>query len=177
MKEMSRLYQIQDQVRARTEEMAAAHGNWPCRKGCDDCCRHLASVPRVTRDEWLLIERAIDGLPAGIAAVLRERIRDSAQKSRPVICPLLDEDTGACLIYTARPVACRSYGFYAERDKVLGCHRIETLAQESQDVIWGNHESLEERLDHLGSALELFEWLATASAGTRSDPSFPPASA
>ncbi|HVV47965.1 MAG TPA: YkgJ family cysteine cluster protein [Bryobacteraceae bacterium] len=176
MKEMSRLYQIQERVRARTEEIAAAHGNWPCRKGCDDCCRRLASVPRVTRDEWLLMESAIDALPPGIAAVLRERIRDSARNTRPVICPLLDPDTGACLIYTARPVACRSYGFYAERDKVLGCHRIETLARESQDVIWGNHESLEERLAHLGPARELFEWLSRASAETRSDPSFPPAS-
>lgn len=163
---MTRLYQIQDQVRTRTETIAAAHGNWPCRKGCDDCCRHLASVPRVTRNEWLLIESALD-------SALRERIRNSAQQTRPVVCPLLDTDSGACLIYEVRPVACRSYGFYAERGKVLGCHRIETLARESHDVIWGNHESLEERLDQLGPARELFEWLATASAETQSDPSSP----
>ncbi|HEY4087139.1 MAG TPA: YkgJ family cysteine cluster protein [Bryobacteraceae bacterium] len=167
---MTRLYQIQEQVRARTEEIAETHGDWPCRKGCDDCCRHLASVPRVTRDEWLLIDSAID-------ATLRERIRASAQNTRPVICPLLDEDSGACLIYAARPVACRSYGFYAERDKVLGCHRIETLAQESQDVVWGNHEILEERLARLGQARELFKWLATTSAEKQSDPSSPPPSA
>jgi Fe-S-cluster containining protein len=167
---MMRLYQIQEQVRARTEEIAASHGNWPCRKGCDDCCRHLASAPRVTSGEWLLMESAID-------ATLRERIRDSAQKMRPVVCPLLDEDSGACLIYAVRPVACRSYGFYAERDKVLGCRRIETLARESHDVVWGNHESLEARLAQLGPARELFEWLAITSAETRSDPSSPPASA
>ena len=177
MKEMRQLYQIQEQVRARTEEIAAAHGDWPCRKGCDDCCRHLASVPRVTRDEWLLMEGAIGALSDETAVVLRQRIHDSAQKTRPVVCPLLDTDSGACLIYAARPVACRSYGFYAERDKVLGCHRIEKLARESPDVIWGNHESLEERLAQCGPALELSEWLATASAGTRSNPSSPPASA
>ncbi len=170
MKEMTRLYQIQEQVRTRTQEIAAAHGNWPCHKGCDDCCRHLASVPRVTHDEWLLIESALN-------RELRARIRDSAQQVRPVVCPLLDEDSGACLIYKVRPVACRSYGFYAERDKVLGCHRIETLAQEASDVIWGNHEPLEDRLDRLGPALELFEWLATASEGTQSDPSSPSPSA
>jgi len=152
---MTPLYQIQEQVRARTEETAAAHGNWPCRKGCDDCCRHLASVPRVTRDEWLMIENAINPR-------LRERIRGSAQKTRPVVCPLLDEDSGACLIYAVRPVACRSYGFYAERDKVLGCHRIETLARDSLHVIWGNHETLEDRLAQLGPARELPEWLAVS---------------
>jgi Fe-S-cluster containining protein len=155
MKEMTRLYQIQEQVRTRTEEVAAAQGNWPCRKGCDDCCRHLASVPRVTRDEWLLMESAMN-------AMLRERIRESAQKTRPVVCPLLDEASGACLIYAVRPVACRSYGFYAEREKVLGCHRIATLARESHDVVWGNHETLDERLAQLGPARELFEWLATS---------------
>jgi Fe-S-cluster containining protein len=159
MKEMTRLYQIQEQVQTRTEEIAAAHGNWPCRKGCDDCCRHLASVPRVTRDEWLLMETALN-------ANLRERIRDSAQKTRPVVCPLLDEESGACLIYAVRPVACRSYGFYAERDKVLGCHRIEALARGSHAVIWGNHEALDERLAQIGLTRELFEWLATESAGT-----------
>lgn len=170
MKEMTRLYHIQEQVRARTEEIAASHGNWPCHKGCDDCCRRLASVPRVTRDEWLLIDSALN-------PVLRERIRASAQNSRPVICPLLDEDSGACLIYAMRPIACRSYGFYAEREKVLGCHRIETLAQESQDVVWGNHEALDERLAQLGPARELFEWLAIESEGKQSDPSSPPSSA
>jgi len=168
--EMMRLYQIQEQVRARTGEIAAAHGNWPCRRGCDDCCRHLASVPRVTRDEWQLMEPALN-------ANLRERIRESARQTRPVVCPLLDEDSGACLIYAVRPVACRSYGFYAERDKVLGCHRIETVARESHDVVWGNHEALDARLAQLGPARELFDWLATESAETQSGPSSPPPSA
>ncbi|HVY91530.1 MAG TPA: YkgJ family cysteine cluster protein [Bryobacteraceae bacterium] len=156
---MNRLYQIQEQVRERTEQIAAAHGNWPCRKGCDDCCRHLAAVPRVTKDEWLLIAGAIDAMPAPLAETIRGRLRKSAGSTRPIVCPLLDMDSGACLIYAARPVACRSYGFYAARDKVLGCHRIESLAGESSAIIWGNHEPLEERLNQLGPARELPEWL------------------
>jgi Fe-S-cluster containining protein len=108
-----------------------------------------------------------------MAEMLRARMRDSAGAVRPVVCPLLDTGSGSCLIYEARPVACRSYGFYAERQHVLGCHRIEALARESADVIWGNHESLEERPRALGPALELFEWLATVSGGTRSGPSSP----
>jgi Fe-S-cluster containining protein len=156
---MNRLYQIQEQVRERTAQVAAAHGDWPCRKGCDDCCRHLAAVPRVTGDEWLLIADAIDALPTPLAQTVRARLRESAGSTRPVVCPLLDMDSGACLIYAARPVACRSYGFYAERDKVLGCHRIERLAQQSADIIWGNHEPLEERMSQFGAARELPEWL------------------
>jgi len=54
------------------------------------------------------------------------------------------------------PVAC---GFYAERADVLGCNRIESISQQSPDVIWGNHAALEERMRELGSAKELSMWL------------------
>jgi Fe-S-cluster containining protein len=156
---MTRLSQIQDEVRLRAEEIASTYGNWPCRKGCDDCCRRLASVPRVTREEWLAIATAIDALPTETAKHAKQRIRDSAGLSRPVICPLLDADCGTCLVYEARPIACRAYGFYAERREVLGCSRIESVALESPDVVWGNHAALEERVDRLGPAAELFAWL------------------
>jgi len=156
---MNQLYQIQTEVRLRVQATEAAHGSWPCRKGCDDCCRHLASAPRVTEAEWGLIARAIAALPASTAGLVRERIRDSAPLTRPVVCPLLDSDSGTCLIYEARPVACRAYGFYAERGDVLGCSRIEALARESTDIVWGNHPALEDRLQRLGPGAELFVWL------------------
>lgn len=145
------LVQIQEDVHRRTEAVAAAHGAWPCRKGCDDCCRNLAAPPRVTREEWVSIAAAIDSLPAATAEVARRRIGESAHQTRPIICPLLDLDSGACLVYAARPVVCRAYGFYADRDGVLGCARIETIARESGDVIWGNYEALEDRLAGLGT--------------------------
>ena len=154
---MSRLYQIQEAVRQRAEEIAAIHGNWPCRKGCDDCCRHLASVPKITREEWERIVAALDRLPAEAAAQALCRIRGC--HSQPSICPLLDLDTGCCLVYEARPLACRAYGFYAERESVLGCHRIESIAAECPDVVWGNHATLEERLSSLGPSADLWEWL------------------
>lgn len=156
---MTPLYQIQDDVRLRTEAMAAAHGNWPCRKGCDDCCRHLAAAPRVTAEEWVLIANAIGALPPDAADTVRQRVRDSAGATRPVVCPLLDCHSGTCLVYEARPVACRAYGFYAERRDVLGCSRIELLSRESNDIVWGNHAALEERLQQLGSSAELSVWL------------------
>jgi len=78
---------------------------------------------------------------------------------RPVVCPLLDLDSGTCLVYQARPVACRAYGFYAEGESVLGCSRIESVAADSPEVIWGNHRMLEDELHCLGPAAELAEWL------------------
>lgn len=135
--------------------MVAARGDWPCRKGCDDCCRRLASVPLVSRVEWEEIRRALDSLPAEV----EERIRESAGGSRPFVCPLLDRDSGACLVYAARPVECRTYGFYVERERVIGCERIEALAKDSPDVIWGNHETIDAELGKLGAAAPLYEWL------------------
>jgi Fe-S-cluster containining protein len=114
----------------------------------------------VTRQEWEPIRDALPALPAGTAAAVRHRIRESAQASRPVICPLLDPQSGACLVYAARPVPCRSYGFYAEREFVLGCGRIEAIASATSTIIWGNHTALEERMEALGDAAELSEWLA-----------------
>jgi uncharacterized protein len=156
---MTHLYEIQREVRLRAEDIASTHGNWPCRKGCDDCCRSLAAVPRVTEQEWRPIAGAIDALPPDLADAVRQRIRDSANATRPVICPLLDTDTGSCLVYEARPVACRAYGFYAERHEVLGCGRIESVLRQSPDVVWGNHAALEDRLRGLGPAVELPVWI------------------
>jgi hypothetical protein len=76
-----------------------------------------------------------------------------------VVCPLLDTDSGACLVYEARPVACRAYGFYAERQFVLGCSRIEAMAPQRPNIVWGNHIALEDRLLSLGAAVPLSDWL------------------
>lgn len=135
---MTTLYRIQEETRLRAGAIASSHGDWPCRKGCDECCRSLAAVPRISREEWQQISAAIDELPGVTAQQARQRIRAAAALSRPIVCPLLDLQTGACLVYHARPVACRAYGFYAERDRVLGCGQIESVAAHSPDVVWGN---------------------------------------
>lgn len=157
---MTRLHQIQQAVQARVEQTISAHANWPCRKGCDDCCRHLASLPRITREEWQLIATALQALPYATAELVRARVQEAASRSRPYTCPMLDTSTGSCLIYDARPVACRSYGFYVEREYILGCSRIESIQRDAPDVIWGNHATLEEQLRSLSPRAELPEWLA-----------------
>ncbi len=160
----SQLHVIQDDVRLRVEDIEASHGSWPCRKGCDDCCRRLASVPTVTEPEWRAIAEAMESLPKDTLDVIRKRIQDSALLSRPIVCPMLDTSSGACLVYEARPVACRAYGFYVERNDVLGCTRIEAIGRDSTQVIWGNHVALEERVSTLGPASELHVWLASEEA-------------
>jgi Fe-S-cluster containining protein len=156
---MSGLVSIQEAVGARVAGILEARGEWPCRKGCDDCCRRLASVPLVSGVEWSAIEKAIEALPGLIAETVRQRVQESAAGVRPFTCPLLDREAGACLVYEARPVQCRTYGFYAERDKVLGCERIEAVACEDPGVVWGNHRAVEAGLAELGPARPLHEWL------------------
>ena len=160
---MTPLHVIQAEIGARSEAIATAHPQWPCRKGCDDCCRRLASVPVVTGAEWQLIDGAIRAMPGETAEGVRQRIRESAGSVRPVVCPLLDTSAGTCLVYEARPVACRSYGFSAEREGVLGCGRIETLAEQLPDVVWGNQAAIEDRLRLLGPGRSLAEWLYLSS--------------
>jgi Fe-S-cluster containining protein len=77
-----------------------------------------------------------------------------------MVCPLLDEKSGACLVYAARPVACRTYGFYADREGGLYCTLIEEYAATTHTIVWGNHEAVEARLDAIGSRRNLVEWLA-----------------
>jgi Fe-S-cluster containining protein len=163
---MTRLLQIETSVHARTTAVESAHPDWPCRKGCDECCRNLASVPKVSAVEWARIEAALSRLPSDTAAAARTRVRESSTAARPVVCPLLDTATGACLIYDARPIACRAYGFYAERQFVLGCHRIEAIGAALPDVVWGNHPALEHDLDSLGPAASLSDWLAHDAEGS-----------
>jgi Fe-S-cluster containining protein len=156
---VEQLCQIQETVRLRAEGTVLANPEWPCRKGCDDCCRRLAAPPRISKAEWRLIATALDALAADIADSLRRRIANSASTSAPVVCPLLDTASGSCLVYEARPVACRAYGFYAERQYVLGCPRIESIAQERSDIVWGNHAALEDRLLSLDEAGLMSDWL------------------
>jgi Fe-S-cluster containining protein len=73
---------------------------------------------------------------------------------------MLDKTAGACLIYAYRPLACRTYGFYVERDKGLYCHDIELRVEKGElnNVVWGNHDSVNRHLDKLGDKRNLVEW-------------------
>jgi Fe-S-cluster containining protein len=168
---MSQLSELHLDIDARVESIRDGHTDWLCGKGCDSCCKRLAEVPQLTSAEW-------DLLREGLAALPPERLREISQEiaslaesiSRPVICPLLDRATGACPVYLHRPVACRTYGFYMQRDLGLFCRDIENLVAEGAlpNVVWGNHDAIDHRLASLGESRSLTAWFADWQRESRS---------
>ncbi|MFH1155987.1 MAG: YkgJ family cysteine cluster protein [Pseudomonadota bacterium] len=71
-----------------------------CRQGCDTCCRHLSLFPV----EAVSIRLALDSLGQSE----KTRIMDRAMAASEDACPLLDQ--GICLMYSHRPIICRTHG-------------------------------------------------------------------
>lgn len=157
------LYRLHDDIDARVATIRASHPDWLCAKGCASCCRRLADVPQLTEAEWALLQTGIARLPVERRGqIARDIAALAANPSPPVTCPLLDPATDACLVYAERPVACRSYGFYVQRALGLYCGEIEAQADDGvlADVIWGNHDAIDQALAALGTARPLTEWFA-----------------
>jgi Fe-S-cluster containining protein len=157
---MEQLVALHAAVEARTRSTADTHPWWPCRKGCDDCCRRLAAAPVLTEPEWVLVREALTGLPEAVRSAVERRIAMLSDVRQPIVCPMLDTACGACLIYDARPVACRTYGFYVDREGGLYCPKIEDAAASAAGIIWGNQEAVESRLDAIGTRLPITDWFA-----------------
>ena len=70
------------------------------------------------------------------------------------------------MVYAHRPVACRTYGFYVQRDKGLYCQDIESRVAQGDwaTVIWGNHDVIDRQLNALGDSRDLTEWFALWNA-------------
>jgi Fe-S-cluster containining protein len=108
------------------------------------------------------MQHAIAALARDVRVQVHAGIASLAGIEGRVTCPLLSEN-GSCRIYDARPIACRSYGFYTERDAGLHCERVlDALAPELDQVVWGNGEALARELDALGEARPLDRWLKDA---------------
>jgi len=147
------------EIDSRTGEIAASRPDWPCRKGCDNCCRRLAEPPRLTRAEWELLEDGLKRLSQDTRSGIEKRLREPPGR----VCPFLEAATGSCLVYDFRPVACRTYGFYMERDKGLYCKQIEddVAAGKMDGVVWGNAAGIEARMSQLGERIRLNDWFST----------------
>ena len=159
---MNSLFQIHSDIDARVETISGEHSHWLCHKGCDGCCRRLAEIPKLTGAEWALLREGLSALPAAVQLDIRQKIEAlREQVTRPLVCPMLNQAEGVCLVYAHRPVACRTYGFYQQRDKGLYCQDIETqvAAGEWVTVVWGNHEVIDSRLKALGDSRDLTEWI------------------
>nr|WP_207186183.1 YkgJ family cysteine cluster protein [Rhodocyclus purpureus] len=167
------LSSLHAEIDARVSAIRNERQDWPCGKGCDTCCQQLAEVPQLTAPEWELLRAGLAALPAArresIARAIRElaaaestRAAAGIRERRRVACPLLDTESGACPVYAQRPVACRSYGFYVQRELGLYCADIEqrVAGGDFADVVWGNHDAIDSRLARMGESRPLTEWFA-----------------
>lgn len=160
---MSKLSLLHSEIDGRVTLIRQDRPDWQCSKGCDHCCRGLADVPRLTAAEWALLEQGLSLLPAQrLAEIGRDMAAMAAQASRPLTCPMLDLASAACPVYAQRPVACRTYGFYVQRDKGLYCADLEAqvAAGVLDDVVWGNHDGIDRQLGSLGETRPLTQWFA-----------------
>jgi len=156
-----RLAEVHADIEARVQSIRSDRADWPCAKGCDRCCRQLADVPKLTESEWALLCEGLAVLPTARLAEIRAEVAALAHDHpRPVICPLLDRENGACPVYPQRPVACRTYGFYVQRDLGLYCGEIEARVEQGAlaDVVWGNQDAVERALAPFGVTRSLVEW-------------------
>lgn len=162
------LVRLHAEIDGRVASIRENHPDWLCGKGCDSCCRRLAEIPELSATEWELLRQGLAGLtPEHLGEIGRAMADLAGETARPLTCPLLDQETGACPVYAQRPVACRTYGFYAQRDKGLYCGEIETqvAAGALADVVWGNHDAVDQQLARLGESRPLTEWFAAWQAG------------
>ena len=174
---MIRLTQLHAEIDRRVVSIREKRPDWLCAKGCDGCCRQLAAVPRLTAVEWSGLRAGLAALPADRLGEIRRNMAALAgPESRPVVCPLLDASTGVCPVYAQRPVACRTYGFYVQRDKGLYCSGIESSVTRGvlADVVWGNHDPIDQQLAGLGETRALNDWFGRWERGESVDAAFSP---
>jgi Fe-S-cluster containining protein len=172
------LTQLHTDIDTRVASIRENRPDWLCGKGCDSCCRRLAEVPQLSAAEWDFLQQGLAELSTEhLAQISRDMAALASQKTRPVVCPLLDNTTGACPVYAQRPVACRSYGFYVQRDKGLYCSDIESIFADGglSDVVWGNHDAIDRQLAGLGESRSLTEWFAMWKRDDLPSASSPPA--
>ena len=87
-----------------TAQHAAA---FACQPGCSSCCyQHLSVLPV----EFARLAAAVGALDEEAREALAARLQDVPGRGRDdPRCPLLD-DEGACRVYAARPLICRTHG-------------------------------------------------------------------
>ncbi len=161
--EINLLIELHADIDHRVEAIREDHPDWLCRSGCEGCCHRLAEIPQLTTAEWTLLREGLSQLPAALQLSIRQNVEALAeQQSRPIVCPMLNQETGTCRIYIYRPIACRTYGFYVQRDKGLYCKDIEAQLANGilDDVVWGNHDAIDHRLKHTGETRELTAWFS-----------------
>jgi Fe-S-cluster containining protein len=158
---MNKLSKLHADIELRVQIIRNSHADWLCGLGCDSCCHRLSEIPLLTITEWDLLKEGLAALPPEQLLEIGQDITAlTEQTSRPIVCPILDRSAGACRVYAHRPVACRTYGFYVQRDKGLYCKDIESRVAHGDwaEVVWGNQDAIDHRLSGLGDTRELTQW-------------------
>lgn len=153
------LYAAIDQ---RVAAITAAQPLWPCHKGCDGCCRRLAQTPEMTAAEWHVVYNGFLHLEPAMQDHVASKIRALAQAPQPhVMCPFLDDTSGACRIYAHRPAACRMYGFYVSHEGNWWCDIIEARHADGmgEGLILGNHRAMMRQCEaQFGEVKSIVAW-------------------
>ena len=103
VKSVLQLKVLDQAIEARVSGCLETKPDWPCRKGCDYCCRHLAAIPEVSVVEWERVKLAVSSLPEAVSLQIDERINTLRNASRPIVCPFLDRESGSCTVYETVP--------------------------------------------------------------------------
>lgn len=173
--DQAELDKIYAEIASRTEAAHAEKPIWPCRKGCDLCCRRLANVPALTAAEWTRLAEGIAQLAEEVQHEIEAKILALGEGERPfIVCPLLDEASGACRVYHHRPAACRMYGFYVSRYNNQWCEQIDALFEAGQldGVTLGNYAAMKRQLHRqFGETKTLVEWTKSRPLQQQAQPS------
>jgi Fe-S-cluster containining protein len=172
-----KLVQIVD---AALADAARKSGDWlVCRKGCTQCC--YGAFPISQLDAWRL-SKGLDELKSSNpkrAARVQRRAQESVKRLSATFpgdpktgilredgdseaafedfanddrCPALDPETGACDLYDARPMTCRTFGPPVRSGPEEGlavcelCYHGATDQQIAECEIVPDPDNLEERL-------------------------------
>ena len=119
--------ELQQDALAEVREVYADLAARPIDRNCirvKECCHFKLTgrTPYLTKGEAFVAAKA-----------LRATGRTQLPKNPTGACPLLDETTGDCLIYEARPFGCRTHfcaaagGPYSRREVVHLIRRLETV--------------------------------------------------
>jgi Fe-S-cluster containining protein len=116
----------------------------------------------MTAAEWTLLWQGLCQLAPARQAEVRQNIEALADiHCGPIICPLLDQTHGACLVYEYRPAICRMYGFYSSGMHNLWCDMLQKRYEAGafDEVVLGNRAPVDRALqDQGGKTQTLLAW-------------------
>ncbi len=151
------LQALDHQIQAKMQTLTTTHDWWPCRRGCDACCRQIAQPPALSSLEWERLDAAVAALPTAIQTAINQRLQallsqiEAGTQNASVVCPYLDPTAAACHIYAARPIACRTYGFFVSRHDNEFCQLIAAAVADHHEaeIVWGNGAAIAHELQRL----------------------------